>query len=98
MGKMTRDRRGFLNVRRFQTTWHGRVRVQESSIAFKGACVWVFAEFSYSNVPKENAPHLHLSYADAVRLRDGLNDFIRAANLGKTCEPPRKTRPTAGYI
>ena len=89
--------RGFNGFKQFQTTWHGKVRVQESSAAFKGACAWVFAELAYSNTPAENPPHLHLSYADAVRLRDGLNLFIKMADADKLMEPARKTRPRAGY-
>lgn len=92
-----RTERGFAKHGKFKTTWHGEVRVQESSAAFKGACVWVFAELAYSNTPQKNPPHLHLSYADAVNLRDGLNDFIKDAKAGRLMEPARKRRPKAGY-
>jgi hypothetical protein len=79
--------RGFLKCAEFKTVWHGNIRVQESSAAFKGACVWVFADLSYSNEPEKNAPHLHLQYADALALRDALDLFIKSAKAGKTVEP-----------
>jgi len=92
-----RTERGFSKHGTFKTTWHGEVRVQESSAAFKGACVWVFCEEAYSNEPKKNPPHLHLSYVDAVNLRDALIDFIKDAEDGKTLEPALKKRPKRGW-
>jgi hypothetical protein len=78
-----RTERGFAKHANFKTAWHGEVRVQESSAALIGPCVWIFAGLSYSNKPDENAPHLHLSFEDAVKLRDGLSDFIRDARAGR---------------
>lgn len=88
---MTEERtlRGFLKVGEFKAQWHGLVRVQESSAAFQGACVWVFAERAYSNTPEVDPPHLHLSYRDAVNLRRALAVFTRAARSGATTEAPR---------
>jgi hypothetical protein len=70
--------RGLKTYKRFKTYWHGKVRVQDSSVAFRGPCCFVFAELAYSNTPPINPPHLHLKLADAVKLRDGLTKFIDA--------------------
>lgn len=82
-----RTERGFAEFGGFKTSWHGKICVRESSVAFEGACVWIFCELAYSNTPKEHPPHLHLQYKDAVRLRDALNRFIGAADAGETTEP-----------
>lgn len=81
-----RTERGFGDFARWDTQWHGKVRVRESSVASKGACVWVFCDLAYSNTPKENPPHLHLSYKDAVQLRNALNRFLGAVHEGETTE------------
>jgi hypothetical protein len=81
-----RTERGFAKHANFKTAWHGEVRVQESSAALIGPCVWIFAELSYSNKPNKNAPYLHLSLEEAYLLRDGLSDFIRDARAGRLTE------------
>lgn len=53
--------RGFSKHGTFRTTWHGEVRVQESSVACKGACVWVFCELAYSNEPKKSPPQVFMT-------------------------------------
>ena len=80
-----RTERGFGMYGEFASLWHGTVQVYESSVAFRGACVWVRADVAYGD---KDAPVLHLSYADAKALRDKLNVFIAAADAGETCEPP----------
>lgn len=85
-----RTERGFAKFGEFEAVWHGKTRVQESSAALRGACVWVFCELAYSNTPKKNPPHLHLAYKDAVELRDALNRFIAAVKDGETVEPKPK--------
>ena len=82
-----RTERGFGKFGEWPSVSHGLVRVQESSAAFKGACVWIFCELSYSNNPKDNPPHVHLQYRDAVELRDALNRFLAAVKDGETVEP-----------
>jgi hypothetical protein len=84
---LARTERGFGEYGTFQSQWHGKVVVRESSAAFKNACVWVFADLSYSNEPQKNPPHLHLQYEDAKKLRDALTLFLKAADAGETCEP-----------
>lgn len=79
--------RGFGKFGEWPAMWHGQIRVQESSAAFKGACVWIFCEKSYINEPKKNPPHLYLQYKDALALRDALNRFIGAVKDGETVEP-----------
>jgi len=83
----SRTPRGFGVFGDWPAMWHGHVRVQESSAAFKGACVWIFCERAYSNTPKKNPPHLHLQYQDAVQLRDALNRFLAAVKDQETVEP-----------
>jgi len=80
-----RTARGFGNYGDFESFWHGRIDVVESSVAFEGACVHVLAEKAYG---RTEAPHFHLKYDDAKRLRDLLNVFIRAADAGETREAP----------
>ena len=93
-----KDERGFAKFNEFKTTWHGKMRVKESSIAFKGACVWVIADLSYSNTPKEdNPPHFHLSYFDAKNLRDALDRFIAEAEAENLVEPVPEEQPKPGY-
>ena len=86
---LLRNDRGFLEYGIFSTQWHKEIRVAESSAAGRTACVFVTAEHSYSNEPTQNPPWLHLTYADAVKLRDSLNLFINSADEGQTVEPPR---------
>ncbi len=80
-----RDLRGFPIFNEFGTKWHGNLEVKESSIAFEGAHVWIFGQFPY--VPEHDAPSFHLAYRDAVKLRDALTLFIRAADKDQLCEP-----------
>jgi hypothetical protein len=82
-----RTERGFGKFGEWPAMWHGQIRVQESSAAFKGACVWIFCERSYGNAPEKKPPHLHLQYQDAVQLRDALNRFLAATKDGETVEP-----------
>ena len=89
-----RDERGLAGFGDFQFTWHGKVYVQESSIAFRGACVWVRSELSYSNNPKEHPPVLHLSYHDAKELRDALTRFLNEAEADGLVEAVPAERPT----
>lgn len=76
--------------------WHGQVKVQESSAAFKGACVWIFCERAYSNIPTLGPPHLHFQYKDAVELRNALNRFIAAVKDGDTIEGADSKPDTIG--
>lgn len=68
--------RGLTNFGEFKTTWHGDMRVQRSSAAFRGPCCFVFTTQSYTNDPHKNPPHLHLKLKDAIALRDALTEFI----------------------
>jgi hypothetical protein len=81
-----RDHRGFIEFGRFTSTWHGSVRVKESSVACHGPCAWIFADLSYSNDPGKNPPHFHLRLKDVKNLRNRLDKFIAAAEAGDTCE------------
>ena len=81
-----RTDRGFAYFGEFPSKWHGKMRVQESSAAFRGPCAWVFCELAYDNNPRKNPPHLHLQYQDALNLRDALNRFLGAVKDGDTME------------
>jgi len=67
--------RGFAIYNRADTRYHGEIRVQESSTAFIDCC-FVYTELAYSNTPTKNPPHLHLTWLDAVKLRDMLSVYI----------------------
>jgi len=91
-----RTPRGFGVFGDWPAMWHGQIKVQESSAALKGACVWIFCEQAYGNTPKKSPPHLHLQYQDAVRLRDALNRFIAAVKDGETIERADSKPDTIG--
>ena len=88
--------RGFGIFGDWPAMWHGQIKVQESSVAMKGACVWVFCERAYGNSVSGHPPHLHLQYQDAVRLRDALNRFIAAVKDGETVEGAGSKPDTIG--
>jgi hypothetical protein len=69
--------RGLRQYAKFKMRWHGVSRLQSSSIAFEGPCVWLFTELAYSNLPEVNPPALHLNKQDARRLRDGLSRWLK---------------------
>lgn len=79
--------RGFVGFGKFKSDRHGEIYVQESSAAYEGPKVWVRAELSYSNAPEKNAPVLHLSLADAKKLRKLLTRFIVDAEADRLTEP-----------
>lgn len=75
-----KNARGFTGYGDPIPTRHGeRVRVQESSIAFEGAHVWVFIDPASDGVL--------LNVESARRLRDGLAAFIDDAEAGRLTEP-----------
>lgn len=90
------DQDGFRGVNKWKSVWHGQLRIREVHVDMK-APVWISADLSYSNAPKENPPHFSLSRADAKNVRDGLSEFVRQARADKLVEPARKTQPKAGY-
>ena len=73
-------RRGLRTYSNRRSRWHGKIRVQDSSVAFEGPCCFVFTQLAYSNTPSVNPPHLHLNRVDAERLRDGLTKFLESSN------------------
>lgn len=72
---MERNQRGFIQGEQFPTTYHGGVRVQQSSSV--APSIWVFSEKAYSNNPETDpSPVLHLRLNEAKELRDRLSAII----------------------
>lgn len=63
----------------------GTVRVVESSIAGRGAHVWVFVDGQSA----ADAASVELNVAEALLVREALGDFITEARAGVLTEPAR---------
>lgn len=74
--KIERTERGFRIFGRVDAHCGATVRVQESSLAGKGAHVCLFCDGD-----------LRLNVAQAKALRDALDTFVREAEAGQLAEP-----------
>lgn len=81
--------RGFQIFGRVPCASGGTVRVQESSMAFEGAHVWLFldGEECKEHLGKHSRPAPHLDVAQAKQLIAALSDFVVAAEQGALMEP-----------
>jgi hypothetical protein len=71
--------RGFEVYDEFTDAYGARIRVVESSAA-RGPCVWVFTAGGNAAAPDSvNDGSAHLTYPQAIRLRDALTTFIDEA-------------------
>lgn len=83
--KTYKTSRGFSGFNKWKSVWHGEMRVQESSAAFKGACAWVFVDMAnLDEAARDKAPNFHLSCVDAQRLRDGLSKILKLSEKTNT--------------
>jgi hypothetical protein len=65
---------------------HGKIRVQESSIAFEGAHTWIF----YDDIEAKEGiyyPSIQINVANAKKLVVALQAFIQEAEDDKLTEP-----------
>jgi hypothetical protein len=88
--EMTRNQRGFLQFDDEVATDYGhRVRIFESSAAFKGPVCWMSVKKDDEGYDGQVPPcsvGVHLTLAQAVAIRDRFTAFIDAAMAGQTCE------------
>jgi len=71
MSEMSTNDRGFYQIEPFETHYHGKMRVQESSSAER-PCLFIFSDHGYGT---ENAT-FHLTYKDAEKLQEQLAIMI----------------------
>lgn len=64
---------------------HGTLTVQESSIAFAGAHVWLF--YKEPNKDLKDIPTAQISVATAKKLVESLSEFIAEAESDELTEP-----------
>jgi hypothetical protein len=74
---MKRTPRGFGIYTQFRDSCGSEVRVQESSSA-EGPHIWIFCKNEDPMWNKGTEPSPHLTVAQARRVRDALDRFIRA--------------------
>jgi len=85
---LDRTERGFAIFARIPTRNGGTLRVQESSLAYQGAHIWLFldGEECVDHLGQHVKPDPHLSVAQAKALLDALDAFIAAAESGDLTE------------
>lgn len=81
--------RGFAIYGRVAERAGGTIRVQESSMAFEGAHVWLFIDGleCCEHLGKHQRPAPQLSVAQAKELIAALQAFVEDANAGALMEP-----------
>lgn len=83
--KTYKTERGFHGFNEWKSLHHGQMRVQESSAAFKGACVWIFVNMEKRDEEtRRKAFDFHLSFVDAAKLREGLTKILRFSEASNT--------------
>lgn len=70
---------------------HGKLKVQESSIAFEGAHIWLFYEERGKALA--DTPSAQINVATAKKLMEALSTFIVEAEADELTEPVEYTEP-----
>jgi hypothetical protein len=88
MTETEKTSRGFRIFARVPTHEGGSVRVQESSLAFEGAHVWLFLDGQdcTDHLGRHQKPNPHLNVAQARQLALALNEFCDSAEQGELME------------
>jgi hypothetical protein len=66
---------------------NGTLRVQESSLAFEGAHVWLFYDDNDKRHKGKDYPAPQINVAAAKKLVSALQSFIEGAEAGELIEP-----------
>lgn len=91
MADTEKTERGFGIYGRIPTRNGGTLRVQQSSLAFEGAHVWLFLDGEKCVDHRPTGTHLvpapHLSVAQAEQVIAALSEFVRQARANELNEP-----------
>ena len=85
---MERTERGFRVYARIECRDGVTLRVQESSLAFEGAHLWLFPDGECTDhLGRHSRPAPHMNVSQVKELIAALSKFVRQAEGGKLMEP-----------
>lgn len=87
MDDKKRTARGFRIYDDAIKSHHGNLRVQESSLAFAGAHVWLFYDDNDPEYKGKYIPTPQINVASAKKLISALETFIKEAEANELTEP-----------